>query len=244
MQINNNIPKFNRSEPAILAYNINKNFGRSIALNNINLEVKWGEIFILIGPNGSGKSTLIKTLSMLSTPDSGYIKIAGINIKNRPSYIRRITGTVTHNSFLYEQLSGFENLIFTAKLFNLKNYEINIEKLARKLDIYTQIFDPIYTMSHGTKKKLSLIKSILHEPKVLIFDEVDSSLDIKSQNNLNNIILEHKKLNNCIFFATHNIKNVLEIADKIGVIENGKINKIFLSKDFDEKLIESFDSIN
>ena len=240
MQINNNIPDFERSEPAIIAYNINKNFGRSIALNNINLHIKWGEIFILIGPNGSGKSTLVKTLSMISTPDSGSIKIAGINTKKNPSYLHHITGTVTHNSFLYEQLSGFENLVFTAKLFNLRNYEMDIKKLARRLEIYEKIFDPVYTMSHGTKKKISLIRSILHQPKILILDEPDSGLDIKSQNNLINIILEQKKLNKAILFTTHNIEKAIEIGDRIGIIKNGKIINISQSKDLDKNLIESF----
>ena len=240
MQINNNIPDFERSEPAIIAYNINKNFGRSIALNNVNLQIKWGEIFILIGPNGSGKSTLVKTLSMLSTPDSGSIKIAGTNIKNNPIYLRHITGTLTHNSLLYDQLSGFENLVFTAKLFNLKNYEIDIKKLAKRLEIYEKIFDPVYTLSHGTKKKISLIKSILHQPKILILDEPDSGLDINSQNNLNNIILEQKELNKTILFTTHNIETAIEIGDRIGIIKNGKIIDIRQAKDLNKTLIESF----
>ena len=240
MQINNNIPDFERSEPAIIAYNINKNFGRSIALNNINLHIKWGEIFILIGPNGSGKSTLVKTLSMISTPDSGSMRIAGIDTKNHRSYLRQIIGTTTHNSFLYDQLSGFENLVFTAKLFNLKNYEKDIENSAKKLGIYEKIFDPVYTMSHGTKKKISLIKSILHQPKILILDEPDSGLDINSQNNLNNIILEQKESTKTILFTTHNIETAIEIGDRIGIIKNGKIIDIRQAKDLNKTLIESF----
>ena len=239
MQVNNNIPNIETSESAITAYNINKNFGRSIALNNVNLQIKWGEIFILIGPNGSGKSTLVKTLSMLSTPDSGSIKLAGTNIKNNPIYLRHITGTLTHNSLLYDQLSGFENLVFTAKLFNLKNYEKDIENSAKKLGIYEKIFDPVYTMSHGTKKKISLIKSILHQPKILILDEPDSGLDIKAQNDLNSIILKQKKLNNTVLFTTHNIEKAIEIGDRIGIINKGKIINISHSKNFNKNLIES-----
>jgi len=242
MQINNNIPSYNSetSESAIIAYNINKNFGRSIALNSIDLEIKWGEIFVLIGSNGSGKSTLVKILSMLSTPDSGSIKIAGIDTKKNSKYLHYITGTMTHNTFLYEQLSGFENLIFTAKLFNLKNYKDNIEKMAKRLEIYEKLFNPIYTMSHGTKKKISLIKSLLHQPNILILDEPDSGLDLKSQENLNNIILEEKNLNKTIFLTTHNIDKAIEIGDRIGIIKNGKIVNVSKAQDINKNLIESF----
>ena len=121
--------------PAIEVHGVSKAYGRSIALNNLDLQVPWGKALTIFGPNGSGKTTLIKILATLSKPDAGTVSIAGLDARRDGTYARRLIGVMTHDPLLYDDLTARENLRFAARMFGLDDTDERIDTLSGQLDI-------------------------------------------------------------------------------------------------------------
>jgi heme exporter protein A len=162
---------------------ITKSYGRNVAVKDLSINVVWGETLSVIGPNGLGKSTLIKIISGITRPDSGISNIAGMDISKSNNNIRRLIGVVTHDTLLYEGLTGFENLQFAVRIFGLDRIEERINNVTRKMHLRKLLHAKVGALSHGLQKRFSIARSLLHEP--------DSGLDQESLNILDSIILVH-----------------------------------------------------
>lgn len=239
---------------AIQITNLNKIFTSRIsplrrkkittALLNIRLEIKEGECLALLGPNGAGKTTLIKILCSSVLPDSGEIKIFGLNFNLKPEYLKSKIGLVTgeERSF-YWRLTGRQNLEFFGTLYNLHKKAIihRINELAHLLEI-EELDKPFYSYSTGMKHRVSIARCLLHNPDIILMDEPTKSLDIESAQNFR-IFLKQTLLNEMhktIFFVTHNANEAEILADKVAIIDKGEIKaysttqelkKIFSLKD-------------
>lgn len=210
-------------ENLISLKSVNKNYGHIKALSDINLEIKSGDAIAIFGENGAGKSTILKIMSLQTKPSSGDFLFYGKKSKDLEDKFKINFGVISHNSFLYENLSAFENLMFYGSLYNVSNLENKINTLLKRLDIYKRKDDQIRTYSRGMQQKVSIARSLLHSPKILFLDEPYSGLDNIASNNLTNILKEELDNNITLILITHNLDIGYDIANKFLILNKGKI---------------------
>jgi len=235
----------NKSDRILLECdNVSKQYGFFFALNNISFNVKENSILGIVGANGAGKTTLIKILSGLSSPTSGKILINGMSYKENYGNMKQLIGMISSKSFLYEELSIFENLKFYSKLYSVyEKSEIKekIEQYATKFNLSDWIYEPISYLSTGMKQKVEIIRILIHNPSVLLLDEPFSGLDFNSINLLIKMLNDLKVNENLtIVLATHKIEVIQQISDAILILKRGKINKYVPSTEMHKIKIESY----
>ncbi|MBI1866535.1 MAG: ATP-binding cassette domain-containing protein [Candidatus Staskawiczbacteria bacterium] len=210
----------------IEARNLTKKFGDFIAVDNIYIKVNKGEVFAFLGPNGAGKSTTIKMLTTLLTPTSGDIFLNNHNVIENPHETRRSFGIVFQDPSLDNELTAEENMQFHAVLYGLKKdvYQKRIVELLNLVELYDRKDSYVKNFSGGMKRRLEIARGLLHHPKVLFLDEPTIGLDPQTRNHIwtyiNNL---NKKENVTIFFTTHHMEEVERIAQRVAIIDHGKI---------------------
>lgn len=194
-------------------------------IDNLSLTIKDGEIFGFIGPNGAGKTTTIEMIIGILNIDEGDIFIDGKSIKNDPIEAKRRIGFVPDTPDAFEKLTGTEYLNFIGDIYEVsaQNRFEKIEKLAKDFDIYTHLNDRIQSYSHGMKQKLLIISVLLYNPHNWILDEPMTGLDPKSSYTLKNLMREHSKAGNTVFFSTHVLEVAEKLCDRIAIIDKGRI---------------------
>lgn len=204
---------------------LTKKFGDKIAVNDLSLQVKPGQICAFIGHNGAGKTTTLKSIAGIITFDSGEIEVAGINIKTHPMEAKKQLAYLPDNPDLYEHLKGIEYLNFIADVFNMSSEERKkkIIEYSSRLQIVDNLNESISSYSHGMKQKLALVSALIHSPKLILLDEPFVGLDPISSHEFKEIMRELADNGSAIFYSTH----VLEVAEKIcshvAIIKNGKL---------------------
>lgn len=202
---------------------ITKSFGRLQVLNGVNLTLNRGDRYILFGSNGTGKTTLVKILATILPADSGELTLFGKKIEKRSKDVKAMIGFMSHEPYLYNELSAFENLNFYANLYSIKNKKERIENLLREVGLYHRSYDRVGSFSRGMKQRLSLARAILHNPDIIFLDEPYAGLDIRAQEILNDLILRLNENGKTFFLITHDIGISFEIANRIGIISKGQI---------------------
>lgn len=206
--------------------NVTKKYGKTfIAVNNLKLDIKAGEIFGFIGPNGAGKTTTIKMMTGVTNADNGSIKIDGTDIELDPLTAKKKFGFVPDNPDMFLRLKGIEYLNFISDLYDVPKDKRNelIKNLAQEFEIYDALNDQIQTYSHGMRQKIVLIGALIHDPKVWILDEPLTGLDPKSSYKLKEMMKEHVKKGNVVFFSTHVLEVAEKLCDRIGIIKKGNL---------------------
>lgn len=195
------------------------------AVDNLNLEIKSGEIFGFIGHNGAGKTTTIKAITGILNFEQGEILIDGKSIKKEPLACKKIMAYIPDNPDLYEMITGLEYINFVADVFNISKIKRkdSIENYAKLFGIYDNLNDAIASYSHGMKQKLSIIAALIHDPKIIIMDEPFVGLDPYASHNLKQIMKELTAKGCCIFFSTHVLEVAEKLCDRIGIIKDGKL---------------------
>jgi ABC-type multidrug transport system ATPase subunit len=183
------------TDTAIELTGLTKRFGSFTAVDDLSLQVNRGEIFGLLGPNGSGKTTTINMISGLSRPTSGSITVLGIDVLAEPRRIRRSLGTVPQENALYEELTAEANLRFHADLFDVPRHGLDekITNLIELAQLQERRRSRVSTFSGGMKRRLALVRAMLHEPELLYFDEPTLGVDVQSRHALWDRILELKR---------------------------------------------------
>lgn len=202
---------------------IEKSFGNTLALAGIDLRVEKGEFLTIIGPNGAGKTTLLKILSTLMKPTSGEGKIVGFDLKQEEDNLRREIGMLSHYTFLYENLTAYENLKFYGRLYQVKNIEKEIKRVIEEVGLENRLHDTVRTLSRGMKQRLSIARSIIHNPSLLLLDEPYTGLDRWSEKKLNDILKRFHSRGKTIIMTTHNLSFSLELGDRVIILSSGKI---------------------
>ena len=199
-----------------------KRYGRSTALREVTLQVAWGERLVLFGPNGSGKTTLIKVLSTLTRPTAGTIRLAGLDLQKNASYLRRLLGVVTHEPFLYQDMTAYENLLFFGRMFTLDDLHNRIHKVSEIMGVERSLQSRVRVLSHGTQKRLSLARALLHNPRILLLDEPETGLDQDGQTRLEDLLqIQPKDLT--ILMTTHSIDRGLAWGTRVAFLSQGRI---------------------
>lgn len=204
------------------------------AVDDISFDVALGEFFVLLGPNGAGKTTTISILTTTLAPTTGKVLVAGYNVATESSAVRQSIGIIFQNPSLDMNLTAEENVRFHAILYGLypfapsfalmpRAYRTQVHALAEVLDIEKEIFKPIRTFSGGMKRKLEIIRSLIHRPRVLFLDEPTSGLDPASRRSLWEYLRQVRaEYQTTIFLTTHYLEEA-EQADRICILNHGKI---------------------
>ena len=194
--------------------NVTKVYNKTIkAVNNVSFEVRGGEIVGFTGPNGSGKTTTIKMLTGILPPDSGKIKINGFDIKKNMIQAKSSIGYIADSPDMFLRLKGIEFLNFIADVYKVSDDDRKkrVSELAERFELTDALSSPMMSYSHGMRQKLMVIAALVHNPPVWILDEPMTGLDPKSSYELKEMMREHAKKGNAVFFSTH----VLEVAEKL-----------------------------
>ena len=204
------------------------------AVDNVSFYVEEGAFFSLLGPNGAGKTTTISILTTLLSKTSGEVVIAGFDVEKEPEKVRQQIGVIFQNPSLDINLTAEENIRFHANLYNLypyrpsfnlmsKKYQKTVMKLADVVGLKNDIFKPVKTLSGGMKRKLEIIRSLMHQPKVLFLDEPTTGLDPVSRKNLWEYLKEVRKTTGTTIFLTTHYLEEAEGSDYVCIIDNGKV---------------------
>jgi len=200
--------------------NLNKSYGKKVALKNLSLEVNDGEIFGFIGPNGAGKTTTIKCILSLINKDSGDIYINDTLVDKDYYKLNEDIGYLPSEVNLYDNMSVSE-IIEYSKSFYKKDISERTEYLIRQFELDTS--KKVRELSFGNLKKLGIVIALMHSPKFLILDEPTSGLDPLMQEIFFNTLKDEKERGTTIFFSSHNLSEVKRICDRVGIIKDGSI---------------------
>lgn len=217
--------KVNFDDKSIVVSEVVKSFGVNQILRGVNFSVGEGEIVALLGHNGAGKTTLLRIILGLLDFDSGVVSVFGNNPLTVNEDIRKICGVLSEDTGLYESLTVYDNLKFFAEVYGCPRefYEKRIDELLEKFDILDKKNDVIKKFSMGMKKKIAIIRTVLHNPKIVLFDEPVNFLDPISIEILHDLMKKMKVENNTTFIiTTHNLDEVMKICDKVVILKNGK----------------------
>jgi ABC-2 type transport system ATP-binding protein len=201
--------------------NLTKKFKDKIAVDNVNLEIKPGEIFGLLGPNGAGKTTTIKLITGLLKPTQGNITVYGYDIQKNPIEAKRNIGLLPDNAFVYQKLTGKEFLEFVCGIYNINCSDID-EQL-EIFDLKDHADELIESYSHGMQQKLVLTSILIRKPKAILLDEPLVGLDPKSARLIKNIYYDLSKKGTTIFLSTHILEIAEKLCSRLAIINKGKI---------------------
>ena len=219
--------------------NLTKKFGDLIAVNNVSLQVKDGEVFGFLGPNGAGKTTTIRMLCCLISKTSSSARIGGYEIGDKKDSlkIRKLIGLVPDNVGLSEHLTAYDNLDIYGKIYDYTESQRkeNIKRILDRLGLWEKRNVLAGKFSKGMKQKLAVARALIHEPQILFMDEPTANLDPEAAKTVRDFILELKKEKKTIFLNTHNLDEAQRICDKIGIL-NTKLHAIGTPKDLEQKI--------
>jgi len=226
---------------AIEVIGLTKRFGDNVAVKGIDFAVKMGETFGFLGPNGAGKTTTIRMLTGMTKITSGRALIHGHDIARDTLAAKRLMGVVPETSNIYDELSAWDNLIFTGRLYHLKKAEIerNARDLLDTFGLYERCHEPAGGFSKGMKRRLTLAMGLVNNPGVLFLDEPTSGLDVQSRRLIRDVVQDLARKNVTIFLTTHDIEEANVSCDRVAIINRGTIAAI----DAPEKLKQTFESL-
>jgi len=200
--------------------NLTKLYGDHLAISNISLEVREGEVFGYLGPNGSGKTTTIRALLDLIRPSSGSASIFGLDTRGNSREIKRRVAYLPGDIMLYEKLTGREALTYTANLRGGVDWRF-VQELAERLEC--DLTRKIRSLSRGNKQKVGLVIAFMTKPELLIMDEPSSGLDPLMQQEFYRLIQEVKADGRTVFISSHNMPEVERVCDRVGIIRRGEL---------------------
>ncbi len=208
---------------AVKIQGLTKSFGNHRALRGIDLEVREGESVVIFGPNGAGKTTLIKVLATILKPSSGTVLVNGLNLKDSAEEIRHRLGVVTHQTFLYSNLTAYENLEFYSRMYDVPKRKERICEIVNMVGMTSRLYDRVGTLSRGMQQRFSIARSLLHKPAIILLDEPETGLDQKAISLLWEVLLTDGEKKRTIIFTTHNLERGLEVGNRLLILSQGKI---------------------
>jgi ABC-2 type transport system ATP-binding protein len=213
------------SELIIETKSLVKRFGKFTAVNGLSLQVPAGSIYGFVGPNGAGKTTTMRILTTLARPTSGEAFVAGNSVAGDPRAVRRAIGYMPDEFGVYDDMRVWEYLDFFAACYDIPENERKklIDDLLELVDLQHRRDDMVDKLSRGMKQRLSLARTLAHDPSVLILDEPASGLDPRARVEIRELLVELARMGKTIFFSTHILADVSEICTHIGIVEAGQI---------------------
>jgi ABC-2 type transport system ATP-binding protein len=204
---------------------VTKKFGDFTAVDDLDLEIKDGEIFGLIGPNGAGKSTTLKMITGILPPTKGDVLLDNFSITKDTLRAKQQFGFVSDSPDMFLGMKGSDYLAFVASVYKVKRDEAQEKAvlLAKEFNIYDSLNDYIANYSHGMRQKIFIIGALLHSPSTWILDEPLTGLDPESSFKIKERMREHAQENKSVLFSTHVLEVAEKLCDRIGIISKGKL---------------------
>lgn len=205
--------------------NLIKYYGKSKALDGINLRIEENEIFGFLGPNGAGKTTTINLILGLIQPTSGSIRVAGLDVVKNPIEVKRICGYLPENAGFYAHMTARQNLLYFAEFYDMSRDEAakRVDELLELVGLSDAADKKVGEFSRGMKQRLGLAQALINDPKVVFLDEPTAGLDPAGAAGFRRIIRQLKKDGKTIFFSSHILSEVKGVCETIGIIHRGKI---------------------
>lgn len=215
--------------------NLTKKYKDKVAVDNLNLVIKSGELFSLLGTNGAGKTTTIKMLSTLILPSSGEVVIDDFDLIRDRDKIKNIINISPQETAIAPNLTVLENLDFMAGIYQIKNKKEKVQELIRLFKLEDVLGQRAKTLSGGYQRKLSIAISLINDPKILYLDEPTLGLDVISRHELWNVI-EELKGKTTIILTTHYMEEAEKLSDRIGIMNKGRLIALGTSKEHIKKV--------
>ncbi len=214
-----------RSTVALCIDQLTIRYGRHVAVQNLALQVRPGEIYGLLGPNGSGKSSTLSAIAGMLDPSEGAIHVASFCRSSNPGDYRRNLGIVPQELALYEELNVWENLSFFGSLYGLRGKQLRreVEKVLDFIQLTEQAKQPIRTLSGGMQRRANLGCALLHRPTLLLLDEPTVGLDLDSRQVIFENLRQLREQGCAMVFTTHHLEEAEQLCDRIGVMVRGQL---------------------
>lgn len=209
----------------IVAHDLVRNFGKTVAVDHLSFEVRAGEIYGLLGPNGAGKTTTVRMVGGLLPPTLGQVEVFGFDPMKQPIEVKNRIGLVPEEHILYESLTPreFFNFIVSIRQLDQWQVETRVTSLIEAFKFREYYDKPIAALSHGNRQKASIIAAIIHDPPLLVLDEPFSGLDARTVRVFKDILNIHLENGGGILFSSHILEVAESLCNRIGIIDDGKM---------------------
>ena len=213
---------------AVEAISLTKQFDKLLAVDNLSFSTTKGEIFGFLGPNGAGKTTTIRMLTGISRPTKGTAKIMGYNIQTQSIQAKEQMGIVPDVSNIYNELTAWDNLVFTGKLYDMPKAfrENRAEELLKMFGLYERRQEKVQGFSRGMKRRICIAMALMNRSSIVFLDEPTSGLDVQSVLIIRETIRKLNQQGLTIFITTHNLEEASQMCDRVAIINHGKIAAI------------------
>jgi heme exporter protein A len=219
---------------------VSKSFGQHRVLDALDLDVQPGELLCLLGRNGAGKTTLLRILAGLLKPEAGSIRLDDHQVDYAESHARHDIGLVMHQPFLYEHLTGVENLRFYARLYQVPDDNNALEAALAKVGMQRFGGKPVRAYSRGMKQRLTIARALLHAPRILLLDEPYTGLDLQGSLVFNQLMLEQKQQGCVVIMTTHDLSHALPISSRFAFLARGRVAEDLPNRDLSLDYLENW----
>ena len=225
------------SKNAVEVRNLTRRYGYRVALRDVTLDFSEKGIQGLFGSNGAGKTTMMRVISTLLRPHAGKITVMGFDPEEEPEEVKKLLGLVGDKPLLYNELTGIENLRFYSKLYGMESefFETQVEELSQRFAIKTWLEEPVKNLSTGLKKRLDIVRSLIHNPELLLLDEPFSGLDKDTTEDFQDYLNEFRNTRTTIV-TTHNLAFGAKLCDEFVTLRKGKVIGQGPISEFDQTL--------
>ncbi|MEA1944513.1 MAG: heme ABC exporter ATP-binding protein CcmA [Euryarchaeota archaeon] len=207
----------------IRVHNLTKKFGNKTVFTDINFSVKNGDFLTIVGPNGAGKTTLLKIMATLIKATEGTVEIEGFDVKKSPEKVRDVIGVISHNTYLYSELTAVENLKFFGKMYAVPEIDTRIDDAIEQTGLEHRKHDRVGTFSRGMKQRLAIARAILHQPSVLLLDEPYTGLDQHASASLEDVLRTLAGSGITTIMVSHDLDRGLKLCDHIMIMAAGTV---------------------
>jgi heme exporter protein A len=212
------------AEGALLeALNLSRSFGRRPVLRGVSLALRAGDIMVVLGPNGAGKSTLLRVLSGLLRPATGEVRWRGTTLRRGDHEARRRLGLLAHQSFLYDDLTLLENLVFAARLYGLRDPQSAAMAALAEAGVIERAGETPRALSRGAVQRAAVARAFIHDPEVVLLDEPFTGLDASAAQHLRDRLRQLRDRSGAALLVTHHPAEVWELTNRVGVIVEGRL---------------------
>lgn len=221
-------------ENAVSIRKLSKAYGKALILKNLDFDLKKGEFAVVFGSNGAGKTTFLKLIATLTEPSSGSISVSGLNTAKEPEKVRNEIGMLSHDSYLYCELTARENLLFFGQMYGLDRQKLKerVSWLLKEVGLEKRADDRIGTFSRGMKQRLSIARALIHEPSLLLLDEPYTGLDPNASENFEKLLTSPVFEESSKIMVSHDLERGFALCDRILILKEGSFVYDRLKKDF------------